>query len=586
MALQLSGLASGMDTKSVIEQLMQLEQQPVLSMQRRQATLRQQNDAFQAISKRLTDLKTKATALTRDATTKAMKASTSDAAILGATASTTAAPGSLSVTVKALATATRASSVASVGKPLDQTSLTQDVTTLPTAQPITPGSFTVSWTAGGVSQSAQVTVTAAGGGTNTLQEVLTAIGSATGGAVMASVSNNRIVLSSATATAIQTGASGDSSNFLRATHLQGATFASSGPAGGSVTSTQVVGTVSTSKTLATAGLGTALATSSGSFTLNGKTITWDASTDSLADVLSRINSAGADMVASYSQVDDKVVLTSRSTGSAALSFADVSGNLLAALGLDSAQQERGTDARIVVAGFNGGADIVSSGNDFTAVVPGVTLTARKVDATPQTVTIDREPASLVSAVKDFVNSYNSIVDALDSATAKGAPNAGDPRLAGIRQKLATMMTGRIGNYSEGYDSLGSLGIGASKEDRKRLTVNESKLNEALLSNRDRVAELFQRVDTSPTVTPVGLARKMVSYLDDLQSTDGVFKTQQQTVDRRVQSLDKSIKRRNEQIERKRVQLQRQFTRMEQAMAKMQSQQNAFISQMNQINQAR
>lgn len=584
MALQLSGLASGMDTKSVIEQLMALEQQPVLAMQKRQLTIKQQNDAFQAISKRLTDFKTKATALTRDTTTKAMKASTSDAAILGATANTNAAPGSLSVTVKALASATKASSTASIGTAVGGTHLTQDVTTLPTASTITTGTFSLSYTVAGVAQNATVTVTPAGGGTNTLQEVLDAIGTATGGAVTASIGSNRLVLSSATATNIQVGSSGDTSNFLRATYLQGAAFTSAGLAGGSVTSNQVVGTVSTSKTLATAGLATAPSAASGSFAINGKSISWDSVTDSLSDVLSRINSAGADVVASYSQVDDKVILTSRNTGSAAIAFSDTSGNLLAALGLDAAQQARGADARIAVAGFNGGADIISASNEFTSVVPGVTLTARKVDVAAQTVTIDREPGSLVDAAKAFVDSYNSIVDAIDNATAKGAPNAGDPRLASLKQKLTTLMTGRIGSYADGYDSLGSLGISASKEDRKHLTVDESKLNAALLANRDRVADLFQRVDTSPTTTPVGVARKLISFLDEAQGVDGVFKTQQATVDRQTQALDKSIKRRNEQIERKRIQLQRQFTRMEQAMAKMQSQQSAFVSQMNQITQ--
>ncbi|MEB3203307.1 MAG: flagellar filament capping protein FliD [Candidatus Sericytochromatia bacterium] len=584
MALQLSGLASGMDTKSVIEQLMALEQQPVLAMQKRQLSLKQQNDAFQAISKRLTDFKTKATALTRDTTTKAMKATTSDAAILGATASTNAAPGSLSVTVKALASATKATSTASIGTALGPAHLAQDVTTLPTASTITTGTFSLSYTVAGATQNASVTISAAGGGTNTLQEVLNAIGTATGGAVTASISNNRLVLSSATATNIQVGSNGDTSNFLRATYMQGASFAAAGPAGGTVTSNQVVGTLSTSKTLATAGLATALAPASGSFAINGKTIAWDSAVDSLADVLSRINSAGADVVASYSQVDDKVLLSSRTTGSAAIAFSDTSGNMLAALGLDVAQQARGTDARIAVAGFNGGADILSASNDFSSVVPGVTLTARKVDATAQTVTIDREPGSLVDAAKAFVDSYNSIVDAIDNATAKGAPNAGDPRLAALKQKMTMLMTGRIGNYADGYDSLGSLGISASKEDRKHLRVDEAKLNAALVTNRDRVAELFQRVDTSPTVTPVGVARKIVSYIDKAQGTSGVFKTQQQTVDKQTQSLDKSIKRRNEQIERKRTQLQRQFTRMEQAMAKMQSQQNAFVSQMNQITQ--
>ncbi|NBS66236.1 MAG: hypothetical protein EBT33_18185, partial [Betaproteobacteria bacterium] len=175
-----------------------------------------------------------------------------------------------------------------------------------------------------------------------------------------------------------------------------------------------------------------------------------------------------------------------------------------------------------MAGFNGGADIVSSTNEFSNVVPGVTFTAKKESATAATVTIERDPSSLVTAARNFVNSYNSIVDAITDATGKDALNAADPSLNAIKQKLALMMTGKIGSYSEGFDSLGSIGIAANKDDRTHLSIDETKLNDALSSNRDRVAELFKRVDTTPSVTQVGVAARIASYIDEAHSVNGVF----------------------------------------------------------------
>ena len=76
---QLSGLASGMDTKTIIEQLIGLEQQPIVKMQREEAILKQKNDAFQTIGKRLKDFQTKARELTKDTVLKGMRASSTDA---------------------------------------------------------------------------------------------------------------------------------------------------------------------------------------------------------------------------------------------------------------------------------------------------------------------------------------------------------------------------------------------------------------------------------------------------------------------------------------------------------------------------
>ena len=65
MPINLSGLASGLDTESIVSQLMALEQNKVTAVQRRQIGVQQHKDDLSAIKTKLDALKTAAAALER-----------------------------------------------------------------------------------------------------------------------------------------------------------------------------------------------------------------------------------------------------------------------------------------------------------------------------------------------------------------------------------------------------------------------------------------------------------------------------------------------------------------------------------------
>jgi Flagellar capping protein len=159
-----------------------------------------------------------------------------------------------------------------------------------------------------------------------------------------------------------------------------------------------------------------LSQTTGSFTINGVTITYDASVDSLNAIIQRINQSVPDVQAYYDPIADRVVLVSKTTGSNSIARADVSGNLLDVLGLlDSgnnarAQVSLGKDAIIRVSGFNNDQDIIRSSNTISDVIPGVTLQLIAADPTkPVTVTVGRDAEALKSAIKAFVDKFNAAV---------------------------------------------------------------------------------------------------------------------------------------------------------------------------------
>ena len=123
--------------------------------------------------------------------------------------------------------------------------------------------------------------------------------------------------------------------------------------------------------------------SSGSFTVNGTSISVDASTDSLQDVLDAISASGAGVTAALS--DEQVTLTADSPGETITVGADSTG-LLAALKLDSANATPGsvddtTDPMAGVDAFSG----VSAGHftingETISVDPAIDALADVLDA--------------------------------------------------------------------------------------------------------------------------------------------------------------------------------------------------------------
>lgn len=104
-SMNFTGLASGIDTNQIIDQLMYLERQPVRNLQAQRARIEQRQAAWSAMKARLQDLQTKADALRKPGSLLAFKATSSSDTVARVTASADAAPGTYAVKVTSLATA-------------------------------------------------------------------------------------------------------------------------------------------------------------------------------------------------------------------------------------------------------------------------------------------------------------------------------------------------------------------------------------------------------------------------------------------------------------------------------------------------
>lgn len=103
MSFGVSGLMSGLDTESIISQMMAIERRPITLLQQQEAAYQSKISAFGVLKGALGELQTAATALKETDLFAGFSASSANTAVLTASASDTAVSGTYRVTVNALA---------------------------------------------------------------------------------------------------------------------------------------------------------------------------------------------------------------------------------------------------------------------------------------------------------------------------------------------------------------------------------------------------------------------------------------------------------------------------------------------------
>src|SRR5262249_2100264 len=124
----------------------------------------------------------------------------------------------------------------------------------------------------------------------------------------------------------------------------------------------------------------------GKFTINGVEISYNVNTDTISSVMAQINDSSAGVSASYDSINDRLVLSNKSTGDLGIAVNETTPGLLASLGLASGTTfTRGGNAEFTI---NGGDVLTSASNtlDGTAHgISGLSVTATSLDT--QTITV-------------------------------------------------------------------------------------------------------------------------------------------------------------------------------------------------------
>ncbi|HWQ91241.1 MAG TPA: flagellar filament capping protein FliD, partial [Clostridia bacterium] len=469
--LSISGLASGFDWKSFVEQMVQAERAPEAVLRAKQTRIQQRNAAFANLKTQLEALRTQIAALKDPALYDTRTAQSSNTSLATAIAGSGAAVGAYRFDVTQLATASRMIGTDNVGSPL---SSTPDVASLTLASagfstPISAGTFTVN--------GKQVTIAAA----DTLQQVFSKIATATNNAVTADYDSttDKIILSSTST--IVLGSATDTSNFLQAARLY------NGNNTGTISSSMGLGSIRLGSTLTSAGFATALTENGatvGEFKINGVSIQFDISADSTKEILDRINNSEAGVTAAYDSLNDRFLLTSKVTGDVGIALEDVSGHFLAATGLTAGSLEHGKNLLYTI---DGGDQLVSQTNTITepsSGISGLSVTALAENSS-FTVTVGSDTAKIRAALQGFVEAYNKIQSYLGTQTASSTDadgvvtagllandSAATEVASGLRATVFSLLNGMSGKIK----NLADLGFQTNGYDNKLSLSKEVQLD--------------------------------------------------------------------------------------------------------------
>lgn len=502
--ISFSGLASGLDTTSIISQLTNTAQIPITYLNTQITGYNSQTADWQALNTNLAALQSAVKTLSNQATLNVPNSASSNTAAATITAQVGATLGSHSLTVSQLATAQE---VVSASESSATTALGQS------------GAFTLN------GKTIQINTNDA------LSDVASKINGA-GAGVTASVVNVGTNDYRLTLTSTQTGAA----NSIAAADTGGTVLSSLGLIGTGaagirqpVSYTQgasaYTGAASLTLGSATQSVGSLLGIASGSaqsgtFHLsNGGTgagneadVAVNLNTDSLTTIANAINKAGISGVsAEVVTVPDANGNLNRvhqlrivGTGTTTPSFTDTSGTL-ATLGIQQNSFTH-TVTQAQDAKFNlDGLDLTRATNTINDAVPSASITLLSgTTAAPATTTLNvtQNTASTVQAVTSFVSAYNAVQDFITSEnkftpptnTAIGATGSspalfGNTALTQIQQTLSSALTA-----VSGKNTLSSIGV--TLNGTNDLTVDTNVLTSALQADPNAVSNLFGLSGTS------------------------------------------------------------------------------------------
>ena len=557
MEFALSGLASGFDWRSMVDQLSEVERAPQRRLQLEQFDLRERSSIYNSLTTEMTVLQGRVEALTDEDFFGSRTVTATDSDTISGESGPNGAIGTYEINVTQMASGSSLAGSADVASPLNATAdvsaLTLSSAAFPT--PITTGTITVN--------GAQVSISTS----DSLQDVFDNISTATSGAVTGSYSAGTDRISLTSASEIVLGSATDSSNFLESARLfnNGTGSISSGSDLGSVRQASPLDDGNFATAISDGGAG------SGEFTINGVSIAFNTADDSLENIISRINSSEAGVAASYDSVNDRISLTNKETGDLGIGVADVTGNFLAAVGLDTGTLSRGDNLLYTV---NGGGAQASFSNTVTSTssgITGLTFTAGQLGTGTLTVSSDRE--KIEQGINGFISQFNKVQAFIDTNTASSTDAAGkvtagplqsEQEVEDIASDLRSIIVGEVGSLSAVLNRLSDIGIDTNGFDNN-LEITDSELfEESLINDLSRVQVLFQ----DPTD---GIAVLLDSFIESQIGDEGIIPNKVDLLSEQDAGIDVQIEQLERVVQSNKERLISSFVSMETAQSQINNQ---------------
>jgi len=169
------------------------------------------------------------------------------------------------------------------------------------------------------------------------------------------------------------------------------------------------------------------------------------------------------------------------------------------------------------------------------------------------ITMERDTSTLVSTIEDIADKYNDLVDLVNSYI---LGDEDDPATISDSSTLKTMMNSikeiLFGSY--GLDDEESLfKYGMSFDSSGYLQVDSEELSDAVTDNYDDLKELFVGYAEKE-----GIGTRLKTYLDSLDSLDGLLTTYEDKLNDRIDTLEEDYETASDKLDEKYEQMATQF----------------------------
>lgn len=341
-----------------------------------------------------------------------------------------------------------------------------------------------------------------------------------------------------------------------------------------------------------------------------------ASSESLTQVVSKVNSSNAGVSMFYDSFSDKVSLTRKETGD----FLAGAGNEISATGTFAADllkfsgstETGGQNAKFTINGLQ----TERTTNTFT--MDGVTFTLKQTftDGNAVSVNVSNDTTKVFDNIKGFIDKYNELIDKISKKTseeyyrsyspltdqqredlsdkqqekweemAKSGLLRRDPILSQALSGMRTDFYAPVQNASVNpiFNQLASIGIKttANYMEGGKLQIDEAKLKKAIEEDPTSVENLFRATGTNDSEQGImhRLTDTVNQAMDKLKERAGnTFSTNQQfMLGRQLSNVDKQINRFEDRMKIVEDRYWRQFTAMEKAIQKANSQSSYLMQQ--------
>ncbi|ENT8679028.1 flagellar filament capping protein FliD [Escherichia albertii] len=311
------------------------------------------------------------------------------------------------------------------------------------------------------------------------------------------------------------------------------------------------------------------------------TIDISAANSSLSAIRDAINNAKAGVSASIINVGNseyRLSVTSNDTGLDNAMTLSVSGDDTLQSFMSYGANSNGMEVSVVAQNAQltvNNVAIENSSNTISDALENITLNLNDVTTGNQTLTITQDTAKAQSAIKDWVNAYNSLIDNFSSLTKYTAVDAGsdsqssgngalpgDSTLRTIQTQLKSMLSNTVS--SSNYKTLAQMGITTDPSNGK-LELDADKLTAALKKDASGVGALIVG-DGKKTGITTTIGTNLTSWL----STTGIIKAATDGVSKTLNKLTKDYNAASDHIDAQVARYKEQFTQLDVLMTSLNS----------------